>query len=218
MIRRDYIVQMVEEFVRAIMRIRGLRRDEKWQEADREIENEIKRLFGKEMGTLESISETEMLARLIESDSAAAVKEKVFILTTLLKEMGDAAGSRGETARARALYLKSLHLLLDSLNRGEAVDPPEYVPRLELFLNLLADDDLPLHTYALLMQYYERIGNFAKAEDALYEMLDAQPDSPELVQFGVSFYHRLLSRNDLQLEAGSLPREEVEAGLSKLSP
>ena len=34
----------------------------------------------------------------------------------------------------------------------------------------------------MLMQHYERTGEFAKAEDALFAMLDAQPDNPAIVE------------------------------------
>jgi hypothetical protein len=37
----------------------------------------------------------------------------------------------------------------------------------------LRNDPLPLRTLALLMQHYERTGEFAKAEDELFAMLDA---------------------------------------------
>jgi hypothetical protein len=113
--------------------------------------------------------------------------------------------------------LKGLHLLLDSLARGEVYDLPEFVPKVEEFVVALADSELPVTTSALLMEHYERTGQFAKAEDALYGILEAQPDNRPAVEFGISFYERLQRQSDARLEEGNLPRSEVEAGLKDLS-
>jgi len=68
----------------------------------------------------------------------------------------------------------------------------------------------------MLMQHYERTGEFAKAEDALFAMLEAEPKNPRLIKFGIAFYRRLELQNDASLETGNLPRAEVEAGLADL--
>jgi hypothetical protein len=76
---------------------------------------------------------------------------------------------------------------------------------------------LPLETQARLMQHYERTGEFAKAEDALFAMLDAEPEQAPLLEFGISFYRRLEGQSDSRLADGNLPRAEVEAGLTDLN-
>src|SRR5438876_4702678 len=93
---------------------------------------------------------------------------------------------------------------------------PEFVPKVEQFVATLAEAPLPLETHALLMHHYERIGELAKAEDALFAMLDADSQNPRLIEFGISFYERLLGQSDAILTGGNLPRPEVEAGLAEL--
>jgi hypothetical protein len=68
----------------------------------------------------------------------------------------------------------------------------------------------------MLMLYYEHAGEFAKAEDELFAMLDAEPDNDTLKGFGITFYQRLLAQSDAALEAANLPRAEVEEGLKEL--
>jgi len=68
----------------------------------------------------------------------------------------------------------------------------------------------------MLMQHYERSGQFAKAEDALFAMLEDEPRHPRILEFGIAFYQRLEGRSDASLDAGELPRPEVEAGLTEL--
>jgi hypothetical protein len=85
-----------------------------------------------------------------------------------------------------------------------------------LFVSALAGAPLPLATLARLMQHYERFGEFGRAEDALFSMLEQEPHNAALVDFGYSFYERLLRQTDANLEVGNLPRAEVEAGLAEL--
>jgi hypothetical protein len=66
------------------------------------------------------------------------------------------------------------------------------------------------------MEHYERIGAFGKAEDALFALLEVEPNEPKLLDFGISFYHRLETQSDNRLAEGNLPRTELEAGLAEL--
>jgi hypothetical protein len=214
MIRRDYILRMIAEFAEALARIRALKEQRKHGEAVLLTEEEFKRITGIDSESLLKLSETELLARLIESEPLHAVREKMFFLTTLLKEAGDIASAEGRTDESRECYLKGLHLLLDSLARGDAFEQPEFVPKVELFVGAL--DEMPTQTHALLMEHYERTGQFGKAEDALYGILDEDAGNDYALNFGISFYERLLGHTDAQLIEGNLPRAEVEAGLEEL--
>jgi hypothetical protein len=104
---------------------------------------------------------------------------------------------------------------LYALGQGEASDWPNFVPRVDLFLSLLQDAPLPLATQAGLMQYFERSGQFARAEDMLFNMLESEPGHPGLLDFGVAFYERMRGQSDLSLAEGGLPRTEIEPGLAK---
>src|SRR6185312_882411 len=204
MIRTDYLLRMIEEFAQAISRIRALKKDRKLKEAGVLTEEEFKRITGLDSESLLKLNETELLARLIETEPLQAVREKLFFLTTLLKETGDIAVAEGRDADGRACYLKGLHLLLDSLARGDAFEQPEFVPKVDLFVAAL--EDVPIQTSALLMEHYERTGQFGKAEDALFAILDGDVNSDLAVNFGISFYERLLGQNDARLAEGNLPR------------
>ncbi len=66
------------------------------------------------------------------------------------------------------------------------------------------------------MHHYERMGAFAKAEDARYALLEAAPDDTEIVDWGIEFYERLHGIGDTALETGNLPRSELDTGLVEL--
>jgi len=216
MIRRDYILRMIEDFFQVLSRIKALKKDQLWREAHGTVDAEFERLVGAGAEAVGRLSETELLARLIQGEPTAAVREKTLLLSSLLKEAGDVAIGQDRLEEGRACYLKGLHLLLDTLAREDVFEFPEFVPRVEVFVEALADGPLPLSTQARLMENYERTGEFGKAEDALFAMLEAEPSHPGLVEFGITFYERLRSHSDTALAEGNLPRTELEASLAEL--
>ncbi len=216
MIRRDYILRMLEEFFEVLSRLNKFKRGQLWKEARGTLDEQFQKLIGADASASLKLSETELMARLIRGEPTQAVREKTRMLTALLKESGDIAAAEGRAEESRAAYLTGLHLLLETLAQGEESDTPDFVPRVDAFLAAWGDAPLPLSSQALLMQHYERTGQFAKAEDALFAMVENQPRPPGLREFGAAFYERLQRQSDSSLAAGNLPRPELQAGLKQL--
>ena len=216
MIRQDYILRMIEEFMQVLSRIASLKRGQLWREADDVLDAEFQRLVSAGAEAVSRMSETELLAKLIQGEPTQVVHHKALVLIALLKEAGDLALVQNRQTESRTCYLKGLSLLLETLARAEAPEVPDFVPKVEAFLTALQDSALPLNTQARLMQHYERLGEFGKAEDALFAMLEAEPSEPKLLEFGIAFYQRLRSLSDASLTAGNLPRVELYSGLSAL--
>jgi hypothetical protein len=216
MIRRDYILRQLEQFAAMLAKITGLARNEQWKEASTLTGGELQQLTGVEPQAVLGLSESALLARFIESGPAVVVESKIFMLVTLLKVQGDTLAGQGRHDESHAFYLKGLHVLLETFGRVEPSERPDFVPTVEAFRTALHDAPLPVTTNAMLMRHYEQIGEFARAEDALFEMLDAEPSAPELLEFGRMFYLRLLRLPDETLVLGNLPRVEVQAGLEEL--
>jgi hypothetical protein len=216
MIRRDYILRMLAEFFEVLSRIRSLQTGQQWQEARRITDKEFHQLLGGDVKIVVSLSETELLARLIAGETTLAVRDKTLIVVTLLKEAGDIAAGEAKPDEGRSYYLKGLHLLLGVLARENVSDFPDFVPRVEVFLSALGDCSQPMTTHAMLMEHYERVGDYAKAEDRLFSMIEAHPDNQELLNFGIRFYERLQRQSDDALVGGNLPRSELEPSLAQL--
>jgi tetratricopeptide (TPR) repeat protein len=216
MIRRDYILRMIQEFIQMLSQIQALKKRERWQEAAGAADEASKWLTGLDADSVTRLTETELLAKLIPGETTQAVHDKMLMLAALLKEAGDVATARDRPEQGRACYLKGLDLLLDALSRGEASEYPDFVPGVGVFVASLRDSPLPFRSCALLMQHYERTGQYAKAEDELFAMLDEQPDNSEIIKFGTAFYERLQGQSDAALAFGNLPRSEVETGLAGL--
>ena len=216
MIRRDYILRMIEEFAQALARIRALKSGRRWGDASAELDAEFIKLIADGAPAVARLSETELLARLMQEGPTHLVRDKTCMLTSLLAEAGDVAAAEGRLNESREYYLKALHLLLEVLARGEMFERPEFLPRIEMLKDALRGAPLPSRTHAMLMQHHERAGEFAKAENELFSMLDAEPENGAIVEFGVAFYKRILAQSDAALAEGGLPRAEVEEGLIEL--
>jgi hypothetical protein len=216
MIRRDYILQMIEECIQALSQIRALRKNHRWEEARMAVDAQCEKLAAAGARNLAQLSETELLARVALDQPTQTVRARLFLLISLLQEAGEIATAESRFADAREVYLKALNLLLDVSAQDDAGSHPAFVPRAEALVQSLADAPMPVRTQALLMRHYESTGQWAKAEDTLFAILDATKEDPASLEFGAAFYQRILRQNDAVLAAGNLPRAEAEEGLREL--
>lgn len=216
MIRRDYLLRQIEEFVAVLTKLAGLAKAGRWEEASSAAAAQMKALAGADVTELLRMSDTELIARLAEGDTTYGIQEKISMVARLFKENGDILKGQGKLEESRACYLKGLRLVLDSVANEPAAFRPDFVPSVEAFLIGLHESSLDLETNAMLMRHYEQLREYGKAEDSLFNMLDADRANVELLEFGVGFYDRLLRLDDETLELGYLPRAEVKAGLAEL--
>ena len=216
MIRRDYILRMIEEFARVLAELQSAKQGQLWREAALTLEDQFQRLVGMNADQASQLSEIELRARLIRAEPSGAINEKTSMLITLFKEAGDVANAQDRRAEGRACYLRGLHLLLETQAGEEPAGVAGFAPQLEPLVAALSDAPLPLHTELLLMRHYERTGQFARAEDVLFVILDREPANERLQDFGTAFYHRLEGKSDAALAAGDLPRPEIVAGLAEV--
>jgi hypothetical protein len=193
----------------------ALKQGRRWQEVEGTLDEQFKRLVGAGASEAVAFSDMELSAKLMRGEATLFVRDKTLFLIALFKEAGDAAVAQDRPEQARCFYLKGLNLLLGTLAGAEPFERPDFVPTVVVFTAALADAPLPAQTQATLLHHYERTGAFAKAEDALFALLDVAPSTP-VVQFGIAFYERLRGQSDSALAAGNLPRSELEAGLAEL--
>src|SRR5947207_374440 len=138
MLRRDYVLRMIQEAAELLSRIQSLKKEKRWDDAQRNLEAKLETLVGANVQTVANLSQTELLARVIRGESTLAVKEKTIFVSALLKEAGDIAIGQNRDAEARSCYLKGLDLLLDVLREGDTYEFPEFMPRVEMFVCALA--------------------------------------------------------------------------------
>jgi hypothetical protein len=157
-----------------------------------------------------------LFARVSEEQLAQTVHLRTLAVITLLREAAEIV-SEERPEEAREIYLRALRLLLEVLAQENPAQFPEFVPTVETILTALQAEPLPPQTLALLMRHYEESGQYAKAEDALFSLLDTMGADSEIIGFGRAFYERILRRSDAALLAGNLPRKEAEQGRNEFN-
>ena len=203
--------------MQALATIRASRLQKQWDEVVLAADEEFQKLLGAGAEAVRQLSDAEIVARLVKRGSTHMAQHKLRMVVALLKEAGDAAAGQERIDEARAFYLKALHLLLDSPLAEDASDAPDYVPKVEVLAEGLRGTEIPAATHVILMRHYESSGQFSKAEDEFFAILDADGASAATIEFGLSFYGRLQSQSDAALATGNLPRVEVEASLLELA-
>lgn len=88
----------------------------------------------------------------------------------------------------------------------------------EQAFEILKDEALPIYIVSQinLISFNEEMGNFADAEDCLWKAVEIVGNDPRMLKRGKDFYELLRKQADARLEAGNLPREEVEDGYADI--
>lgn len=79
----------------------------------------------------------------------------------------------------------------------------------------LGESSLPVYLTSQmnLISYYEKTTAYGDAEDCLWKAVDMIGNHPQILERGQAFYETCRNQADARLEAGGLPREEVNEGL-----
>lgn len=82
----------------------------------------------------------------------------------------------------------------------------------------LGDQVVPIYITSQmnLISFYEKESSFGDAEDCLWKALDVVGNHPQVLERGKFFYESCRKQADGRLEAGNLPRDEVEEGLTEI--
>ena len=214
--KQDFIMRLLEQLQGTLPYILDMAKSGNYAEAHGMIDQVCRELIGVSSAGLVRLTDADIL-RELQADATVAWEEKAFFLATMLKEDADIYEKEKLEEESGARYNTAVLLYIHTaLHDPERTD--EYTESITEIATILREYELPAQTYAALMTFYETIGDFAEAEDILYEWLDAETSDDTLhpVAVGEAFYGRLLQKSDVELEAGNLPRAEVEAALQEL--
>ena len=214
MSQSDYILRIAEEVGRALAQVLYNRQIKDYAAAHKLIDEQCKQAFGMGIGFMRSVPEETLLSMFTSFDTLDT--EKCWLLAILLKAESDIYQDQGNTSESYYSYIRSLNLILEVLLLDTTNSGKDVVPQLDDLLSSLSDYELPTSTKLLLFQYFDHTNQYARAEDLLFEMLEAGDDGREILARGISFYQRLARKSDTELRAGNFSREEVDEGLARL--
>ncbi len=214
MVNKDYILRMAEKFGRALAIILHLREYNKHEEALIYADDTLLQMTGLTSSFINSVSD-EMLIQAISPLGMLNV-DKCLWIAVLLKAEGEIYQEIGNSNESYYRFLKSLGLYLLALSHEATIQDTTLYNDIEELLNKLEDYELPLSMKEKLFPYYEQIGKYDKAEDVLFELIEADTANTAFFERGQAFYKRLRAKNDADLLLGNLSRDEVEEGLAQL--
>ena len=218
MVNKDYLMRQIELFTRRLTILLGLRQYNKFEEALIYVDDLYLQMLGMTSNFVNLLSEN-MLLEMISPLGVLNV-DKCLWLAVLLKAEGDIYDDQGQETESYYRYLKSLFLFLAAFSFEKTLRDTQLGTELVTLLDKLDEYELPLPTGKQLFVYYELNGQYDKAEDTLFQMVDSEAIEPgereQLVEDGQAFFQRLLRKSDEDLLVGNFSREEAQEGLTQL--
>jgi tetratricopeptide (TPR) repeat protein len=204
-------MRQIELAAQALARILALAKGGKRDEAIGLFDEAYKPIAGVSGKVVATLDEEQLLT-LLTSGSAPDPRRLTVAIELLVTE-ADLRAEAGEERQAAAHYRRALGLtayLAGTLGRLPDGDLPRKLADRAGMLALTPSQRLRL------ARLHEALGHYGDAEDALFEVLDDDPDDIPAIDHGIAFYQRLLAKDDAELEAGNLPRDEVRSALAEL--
>lgn len=211
MIERDYILRMFKLLGQALARILFFKEMKEYDKALTETDNSARTIFGMDIDMIEKMT-VNGLRDVLGSDPVL-VRSKLYSAGVLLKEKGEILELQNNEDESVRVYMKSLSLFMEELPVFEDFDDEKGIQAIDYVIRKLTDYELPIELKKKLASYFEKMGRYDKLEDLVFEIVD---EDAGFVPEGIPFYERLLLKSDIELEAGHLPRKEVEVGLAEL--
>lgn len=222
MAQRDYLLDMFEEMSRALAQIIYHKQLKDYHASHELIDEQLKQTLGMGSGFIRALSDETLLAMLTTPGTLNV--EKCWLVALLLKAEGDLYAEEHDEGNSYYSYLKACNLFLEALYDKNQSKELERISEVEELLSKLEDYELPLRTRYLLFWYFDYTGQYGKAEDMLFDIVETGPgeeiesseEIQEILEKGEAFYARLLGKSDENLEAGNFSRAEVSESLARL--
>lgn len=212
MLRKDYLLSMMEELTSAVASVLGLRRENKHVEALKQLDDLFNKQFRLRSDLLrrlppEQIIELFRLGPGIEADKLQQVAR-------ILEEEAVIYLETSRTDEGIRILMKSLHLYLYSDLNGATRNLQVLPERIACIVKLVHEYELLPETSKLLAVHYERENRLDEAADVWFGLAWEQP---ELLAEAETFYSQLLDKTNAELELGGISRQEVTEGLTEIT-
>lgn len=155
MIRRDYLMRLIEQFAGAVSKILELKKTKNYKKALSFINQTYNELFGFNSLLINSY-DTEDLISLMSTDGFPDAN-KCLIIAVLLKEEGELYEAEGKADISRVRYLKSLDIFLRGFLSESEIKMDVYSYDLEKVVEKLEEKNLNPDIKNRLSKYYEKI-------------------------------------------------------------
>jgi tetratricopeptide (TPR) repeat protein len=204
-------MRQIEQIGQMLAHILGLAKGGRGDEALGMFDEAYKPLIGVGSRVVAALDEAQ-LVDLLTSGSNPDMR-RVALALELLKTEADLYAGAGQAAEAAVRHRRAVALAGCLAARSERLLDRELAADL---LERAATLELSTPQRLAVARVLEALGRYADAEDALFELIDEDPDDPEPVEAAIAFCQRLRPLEAEQLAAGGLTSEEVNDTLAEL--
>lgn len=208
MIRRDFVHRTIQKMTQALACVLHLKEHQEYEQALREIGGAL-REFGEGDEAPDhrrSLDDWLALCRK-HPESAGGI---MLAVADVLKEQSEIFSLQNKPAEALCARQLAAGIFIEAMLREECFVSGDLVSKVERLVHECSGSPLPPELLSRLVAYFEVRGDFARAEDALFEWLET--GDSDAASEGRSFYERLAAMSDDTLAQGGLPRAELEQG------
>jgi hypothetical protein len=211
MLRRDYLVNMIQEMTEVLGKVFQLKQERKFVEALWEVDELYRDQFRLQSTLLRSLSAKDIVE--LFRTNGELEGDKLQSLARLMKEEGSIYKAKGQQDEAVLSWMKALHLYLAAGNNLADRHLWHLDNEISELMTELKGYRLSGATDQLLLRYQEAEGRFDQAENILFRLLYEGAIPPHE---GATFYERLLEIDPQVLAQGGLPLDEVKEGQEEL--
>lgn len=211
MLQRDYLMKMTQMLATVLTKVLFNKEKKNYIEAEKEIESAAKTLVGLDLNLIKILNVEDVLKLMKTSDVYAG---RCLISAELLKEYGDILGEKERINESIDIYIKSLWLYLETILTKELPEPEVYYDRINFLIKNLTTPETDTDLKLKIFEYYEFSGQYSKAEDVLFELMDS--DTEGIKAKALKFYERLQLKTEEELVNGNFSREEVEESIEEI--
>ena len=210
----DYIKRMIAIAAAMIARILGLKASGEYVQARAIIDQLLELIVGLRADLVRRMDDDSLLEGLTHQRRLDT--DRLGILAELFRQDGDVLSAQGKNTEGTASYLRSLNFFLESYLSGKDFGFPDPEEHIHYLLQRLDSQPFPAVTLYSLFHYYEETGSYARGEEMLAKLMATTGLETEVKNEYQEYYHRLLNKEDRELESGGLTRVQIAVSLRKL--
>lgn len=213
MVRKSIVEIQIEALGHVMSRIMLLKQKGDRKAIKTELHVAAQKLSGMDANSMLLLTDDSLVGIFTPDEGLEAGKS--LIAAAILAEEAEVLDDDGKAEAAIGARRKSLRLYLEALIADDYLRTREYPETAEALLKKVEEQDgLPASILRRLTRYHEAMGEYARAEDRLFELKET--GYARWPKEGAEFFNRLLALTDERLEAGGLSREEVKEGLEEV--
>lgn len=211
MLTEDYFMRMINQMLAVLTKIIGLKDAGQYQEAQQIINQSLEQLLGMPSDLLKQMDDSSVMN--ILTTQGELVSDRLYMVANLYELEGDLLTDQNRISEANLDYLRALTIYLDIAFKGENQYSSELNYKIEQLQLKLVDQELTVDIYYRLFDYYEQLGKYNLVENQISDLLLAHEDPSEILPGLITYYEKLLEKNDQELIAGGISRLRVQAQL-----